>query len=75
MEPLGIIVATPDMEIPVETFPFYVATQKGWLVNTPTLFGARPYNLQGPALRLTRSQRILSAQRQEAPAAHPEAVP
>jgi hypothetical protein len=39
MNPLDIIIAKPDEELPVEDVIFYAATKKGWLVNTPTIFG------------------------------------
>jgi len=36
---LEAVIGTHDMEIPNSDLPFYVATKKGWIVTTPTLFG------------------------------------
>jgi PRTRC genetic system protein A len=39
MNPLDTIIAQPDEELPNEDVIFYAATNKGWVINVPTLFG------------------------------------
>lgn len=51
MEPLGILIPQLGTEIPIEPHPFYIATQKGWIINTPTLFGqARVLTKEAPTV-------------------------
>ena len=38
MNPLDVVIAT-DEEMPDEDVIYFAATKKGWLINTPTLFG------------------------------------
>ena len=60
MNPLDVIIAKPEEEVPDEDVIFYTATSKGWLVNIPTLFGnAQVLSKEHPSILPEAEERFL----------------